>query len=135
MTTREHPLFRCLSFISSFDRGPVLGRRDHRCRSIRSSILERPILDKQDPSPSDIRRWGDGSISNCDDPLSFTKPPKLVGPLEPDTDIAARCRPLKHDNGIEAHLIRVNRGSTAIDLEPVRLNDNLEFSGAGIRAR
>ena len=56
------------------------------------------------------------------------------GPLESESDIAPRCRPLKCDNGFEA-FIGADFGFTAIDLEPVRLNSNLEFSGAGISTR
>jgi len=56
---------------------------------------------------------------------------KLLGFPESDTDIATRCRPLKHDDGLEACIISF----AAIDLEPVRLNGNLELPGAGIRTR
>ena len=83
----------------------MLGWRDNCHRAIRSPILERPVLDIQNPSASEIRRRGDGSISNRDDTLSFSKLSKLAGFLESETDIATRCRPLKHDNGIEAYLI------------------------------
>src|SRR4029450_3794044 len=113
----------------------MLSWRDHCPRAIRTPILERPVLDIQNPGTSEIRRRGNGSISNRDDTLSFSKLLKLAGFFEPDTDIATRCRPLKYDNGIEAFLIRAHHSPAAIDLEPVRLNGNLELPGAGIRPR
>ena len=66
--------------------GYILGRRDNRHRSIRTSILERAILDIQDPSASGIHRWRDSSIGDRDDTLAFSK---LAGC--PETDIATRA--------------------------------------------
>jgi hypothetical protein len=42
---------------------------------------------------------------------------------DPETDVATGCPPLKHDNGLEASVIRIS----AIDLEFVRLNCNFVF--------
>jgi len=53
--------------------------------------------------------------------------------LESKTYIATRRRPLKDDDSIEAFLVGANGSSAAIDLEPIRLNGNLELPGAGIR--
>jgi hypothetical protein len=83
----------------------VLGRRDNCHRAIRTPILERPVLDIQNPSAREIHRGRDGGISNGDDTLSSSEFFKLASFLESDTDIATRCRPLKHDNSIEAFLI------------------------------
>jgi hypothetical protein len=87
-------------------------------RSIRSSILERTALDIQYPTARGIYRRNDRSISNRDYALSCSK---LAG--DPETDVATGCPPLKHDDGLEASIMRV----AAIDLELVRLNCNFVF--------
>src|SRR5262245_43874767 len=84
-------------------------------RSIRSSILERTILDIQYPTASGIYRRNNRSITNRDYALSCSE---LAG--EPETDVATGCPPLKNDYGFEASIIRV----ATIDLELVRLNRN-----------
>jgi len=75
------------SFIARllFDEGYNLGWRDNCHRSIRTPILECPILDIQNPTTSGIHRWGDSSISNPNDALSSSK---LAGCPKPD--VAAR---------------------------------------------
>src|SRR5215472_18827342 len=65
-------------------------------RSIRSSILERTILDIQYPTASGIYRRNNRSITNRDYALSCSE---LAG--EPETDVATGA-PLKNDYGFEA---------------------------------
>src|SRR5262249_17142635 len=101
----------------------ILGRCDNRHRSIRSTILERPVLDIQNPSASEILRRRGGRISNRDYTLSSSKLFKVFGFLESGTDIATRSRPLKYYNGVEIIVGSV----AAIDLELVRLNGDLIF--------
>lgn len=96
--------------------GNCLGRRDNGHRSIRSSILERSVLDIQNPAASGIHRRSDSSVRNRHDTLSSSK---LA--LCPDSDVAARCFPLKHDQSLEGSII----GVAAIDLELVRLDGDL----------
>ena len=96
--------------------------------------LSAPSSTYKIPAPGEIHRRGDGSISDHDDTLSLLQTFHSPWLPESDADIAARCRPLKHDDGLEA-LYRANCGFAAIDLELVRLNGNLELPGAGIRTR
>jgi hypothetical protein len=110
-----------------------LGRRDNCDRSIRTPILERPILDKQNPGASDIPRRGDGGIRNHDDTLSSSKL-FIVGFRESETNIAARCGPREYDDGFKA-FVGTYIGFATIDLELVRLNGNLELAGVGISTR
>jgi hypothetical protein len=93
------------------DGGYILSRRDNGCRSIRTLIFERPVRELQkNPAASEICHRGNGSLRNRHYTLTTSKLSKLAGFLEPATDIAACCRPLKHDNGIEAYLSRRHRG-------------------------
>src|SRR5262249_11603497 len=108
-------------FLVHSNEGHILGRCDNRHRSIRSTILERPVLDIQNPSASEILRRGGGSVSDRDYTLSSSKRFKVFGFLESDTDIATRSRPLKSDDGVEIIVGSV----AAIDLELVGLNGNL----------
>src|SRR5262244_3299094 len=110
-------------FLVRSNEGHILGRCDNRHRSIRSTILERPVLDKQNPSASEILRRRGGSISNRDDTPSSSKLFKVFGFFESDADIATRSRPLKYDNGVEIIVGSI----AAIDLELVRLNGDLIF--------
>ena len=87
-------------------------------RSIRSSILERTILDIQYPTAGGIYRRNNRSITNHDYALSCSE---LAG--KPETDVATGCPPLKNDYRFEASIIRV----AAIYLELVRLNRNFVF--------
>src|SRR6476620_4173961 len=96
---RESPV-SLLIFHFLSDDGHILGGRDHCHRAVRASILERPVLDIQNPSASEILRRGGGSISNRDYTLSSSKLFKVFGFLESDTDIATRSRPLKYDDGV-----------------------------------
>src|SRR5262249_39183454 len=88
----------------------ILSRRDNCHCPIRAPILERPVLDIQNPTTSGIDRWSDRSIGNRDDTLSSSK---LAGC--PESDVPARCSPLKNDDSLEARITRV----AAIDLELV----------------
>src|SRR5215475_4765876 len=109
------------TFWSTPNKGHILGRCDNRHRSIRSTILERPVLDIQNPSASEILRRRGGSISNRDDTPSSSKLFEVFGFFESDADIATRSRPLKYDNGVEIIVGSI----AAIDLELVRLNGDL----------
>jgi len=101
---------------SLFDEGDILSWRDNCHCSIRTPILERSVLDIQNPAASGIARWGDRSVSN----RNYTLPSsKLAGC--PESDVAARCEPLKNDNRFEFAIF----GVAAIDLEYVRLNGDL----------
>src|SRR5262249_16837861 len=91
-------------FLVRSNEGHILGRCDNRHRSIRSTILERPVLDIQNPSASEILRRGGRSISDRDYTLSSSKLFKVFGFLESDTDIATRSRPLKYDDGVKSSL-------------------------------
>src|SRR6476646_4021840 len=95
--------------------------------------LSAPSSTYKIPAPAKI--WSNIGVSNRNHALSSSERFKLAGPLESEPDITSRRRPLKYDNGIEAFLIGAYCGSATIDLEPVRLNGDLEFPGAGIRTR
>src|SRR5688572_13474221 len=109
----------------------VLGRGDNGHRAARPAILEGSILDVQNPGASNIRRRGDRCIRNHDCTLSCTKLTELAGFLESETNIPTGRRPLENHDGVESSL----RRAAAIDLEPVRLNGNLELPGAGVSVR
>ena len=118
MRTRRIDLRLAIVLNLFSDEGHALSWRDNCHCSIRAPILERPVLDIQNPSASRIHRRGDRSISNRDDTLSCSK----LAPC-PEADIAARCFPLKHDKSLEGSV----SGVAAIDLELVRLNGSLIF--------
>jgi hypothetical protein len=68
--------------------GRSLGRRDNCDRSVRTPILERPVLDIQNPGASDLPLRGDGGIRDHNDTLSSSKL-MILGIRESETDIAA----------------------------------------------
>jgi hypothetical protein len=80
---------------------------------IKDKFTPTPFFFMQNPAASGIHRGRDSSISDRDYTLSFSK---LA--LCPDSDVAARCEPLKHDNSFESVII----GIAAIDLKLVRLS-------------
>jgi hypothetical protein len=47
----------------------------------------------------------------------------------------SRCRALKYDDGVEAFIRGAHGSPAAVDLEPVRLNGNLELPGTGAGVR
>src|SRR5215813_7704316 len=103
-----------MTFFSYF--APLLSWRDLSRYSARTQIHERPVLDIQNPPAGGIARRRDSSIRNR---YYTPSPSKLAGC--PESDVAARCEPLEHNNSFEAVII----GVAAIDLELVRLNGDL----------
>jgi hypothetical protein len=106
---------------SPHDEGHNSCRRDDSYGPIRSAILESPILDIHNAAAGGIGGRGDSRIRNRQYALSSAK---LAG--GPDSDVAARRQPLKHDDRLKASI----SGFTAIDLEPIGLNGDFELPGS-----